>query len=254
VDFNAMIAPLIPFSLKGVIWYQGEANSMHAAEYRILFPRLITDWREKWGEGDFPFLFVQLATYFPPPNQEWDFQRESQAKALALPNTGMVTALDLGEPKNIHPGDKLDVGKRLALVARHVAYGETIVYSGPVFDSIKINGSEATINFTQVGGGLVIAQSPVKAASPTPQPTDHLVGFTIAGDDKNFVSADARIDGQTVIVSSPQVPSPVAVRYDWASAPDPLGNLYNKEGLPAFPFRTDDWPDPGAMPQPAPAK
>jgi sialate O-acetylesterase len=245
VLYNGMVAPLIPFLIKGVVWYQGESNADHAAEYKTLFPTMITDWRAKWGEGDFPFIFVQLATYQPPPGQEYDFLRDAQTKTLSLPNTGMATAIDVGEPKNIHPGDKVDVGKRLALVARHVAYGENIVFDGPVYDSMKIDGSAVTIHFTQVGGGLIIGKPPGGPAAALPV-ADHLTGFAIAGEDQKFVPAEAKIDGENVIVSSAQVPTPVAVRYDFASAPDPLGNLYNKEGLPAFPFRTDDWADPGA--------
>lgn len=245
VHFYGMLQPLMPFLIKGVIWYQGESNAIRATEYKTLFPTMITDWRAKWGQGDFPFIFVQLATYQPPPNQEYDFLRDSQTKTLSLPNTGMATAIDVGEPKNIHPGDKVDVGKRLALVARHLAYGENIVFEGPVYDSMKIDGSAVTIHFTQVGGGLIISKPPGGPAAALPV-ADHLTGFTIAGDDQKFVPADAKIDGENVIVSSAQVQTPTAVRYDFASAPDPLGNLYNKEGLPAFPFRTDDWPDPGA--------
>ena len=250
--YNGMIAPLIPYAMKGVIWYQGEGNAGRASEYGVLFPCMIKDWREKWGAGDFPFLFVQLASYTGGPKggksapiQNWPFLREAQLKTLALPNTGMAVAADVGSPDTIHPKDKLDVGHRLALTAFHVAYGEKLVYSGPIYASMKVEGSEAHLSFTQAGGGLIIGSAPWVAPGHQPLPTDKLVGFTIAGADKNFVPADARITGDEVIVSSPQVPSPAAVRYDWANVAE--GNLYNKEQLPASPFRTDDWIDPVAM-------
>jgi len=239
--FNAMISPLIPFGIKGVIWYQGESNAGQPQEYRTLFSRLINDWREKWGEGDFPFLFVELAS-FKAPGSNWSLLREAQRAALALPNTGMATAVDIGNPDNIHPSDKKDVGKRLALVARHVAYGEKLVCSGPVFDAMKLNGSSITLTFKDEGGGLIIGKAPWVPPGFQPLPTTDLLGLTIAGGDKKWVAAGARIVGSTVVVSSPQVPDPVAVRYDWANAPQ--GNLYNQENLPASPFRTDDWVDP----------
>ena len=240
--YNGMLAPLIPFAIKGVIWYQGEANQNWAAEYHVLFARMITDWREKWNEGDFPFLFVQLASFKAGPAQTWPFLRESQLKTLSLPNTGMATAVDIGDPGNIHPRDKEDVGNRLALAARHVAYGETLVYSGPLYAAMTTKTNEIHLTFTQEGSGLTIGKAPWAPQGVQPLPTDKLVGFTIAGEDKNFVPADARIEGNAVIVSSPQVPKPVAVRYDWANAPQ--GNLYNQGDLPASPFRTDDWSDP----------
>jgi sialate O-acetylesterase len=242
--FNAMIAPLIPYAIKGVIWYQGESNANFAAEYRILFPRMITDWREHWGEGDFPFLFVQLARLQHGLVQNWAFQRESQFKALSLPNTGIATAIDIGNPIDVHPQDKEDVGHRLALVARHVAYGETLVFSGPRYAGMKVEGNAIRVSFTDVGSGLDLQVAPWVPNTTAPLPTDHLVGFMVAGADKNFVPAYAKIDGDTVVVSSPQVPTPVAVRYDFLNCPD--GNLYNKEALPAFPFRSDDWPDAAA--------
>ena len=239
--YNAMLAPLIPYGIKGVIWYHGESNERNAAEYRFLLPGLISDWREKWGQGDFPFLFVQLASC----NRRipsWPYLREAQLKALSLPNTGMASAVDVGNPGNIHPLDKADVGHRLALAARHVAYGENLVYSGPIYDAMKADKSAIRITFTQLGSGLIIGQAPWVPAGLQPLPTDKLLGFTIAGDDKKFVPADARIEGNAVIVSSPDVSTPVAVRYAWANAPQ--GNLYNHENLPASPFRTDDWSDP----------
>ncbi len=233
--YNAMIAPLIPYAIKGAIWYQGEANAGQPVEYRTLFADMITDWRNRWGEGDFPFLFVQLAR-FQAPNPAYAELRNSQLETLQLPNTGMATAFDIGNQIDIHPKDKLDVGLRLALVARHVAYGEDLVYSGPIFDKIEVNGDKVRVSFTQVGGGLIIGSAPWVPEGATPLPTSSLVGFTVAGADNKFVPADATIDGNTVIVSSPQVPQPVAVRYAFESA---VGNLYNKEGLPAIPFRSD---------------
>jgi sialate O-acetylesterase len=243
--YNGMIAPLLPFAFKGVIWYQGEANAGNAAEYRILFARMIKDWREKWGEGDFPFFWVQLACFKSNPLvQNWPFLREAQAETLSLPETGMATAIDVGNTNDIHPKDKVDVGHRLALAARHVAYGEEIVYSGPVYTTMQVQGNAVSLSFKHKGGGLVIGKAPWAPPGAKPVPTDHLTGFTIAGADKKFVPADAKIDGASVIVSSAQVPAPVAVRYDFANSPEPLGNLYDQEGLPAFPFRTDDWADP----------
>lgn len=240
--FNGMVAPLIPYAIKGVIWYQGEFNS-GAVEYRTLFPRLISDWREKWGEGNFPFLFVQLAAFGNDDHiqggGEWALLQEAQSKALSLPNMGMATAADIGDFVEIHPADKLDVGLRLALLARHIGYGETLVYTGPTFDKIAVEGNAIRVHFTQTGSGLVISSAPWTAANAQPTPTDRLLGFVIAGADEKFVLADARIDGNSVVVSSPVVPKPIAVRYDFANFTQ--ANLYNKEGLPAFSFRTDTW-------------
>ena len=233
--YNAMIAPLLPYAIKGAIWYQGESNTGQSVEYRTLFEDMITDWRQRWGEGDFPFLFVQLAK-FMAPNGAFAELRNSQLRTLELPNTGMATAFDIGSQTDIHPKDKYDVGIRLVLAARHVAYGETLVYSGPIFDKIAINGDKVTVNFTQIGGGLIIGTAPWVTAEAVAIPSTSLVGFTIAGADNKWVPADATIDGNTVVVSSAQVPQPVAVRYAFDSA---SGNLYNKEGLPAIPFRSD---------------
>lgn len=240
--FNGMVAPLVPFAIKGVIWYQGESNAGHAAEYRALFGSMITDWRERWGEGDFPFLFVQLASFRAGAVQDWPFLREAQLKTLSLPNTGMATAVDIGKPDNIHPTDKLDVGKRLALAARHIAYGENLVYSGPIYQAMQVKDGAIGVSFTSTGSGLIIGSAPWVAAGFQPLSTAKLVGFTIAGEDRNWVPADAQITNDTVVVSSSLVPKPVAVRYAWANAPE--GNLYNRENLPASPFRTDDWVDP----------
>jgi sialate O-acetylesterase len=200
-----------------------------------LFADMITDWRTRWNQGNFPFLFVQLAKY-APPNEAWGELRNSQLDTLALPNTGMAVAYDVGNAGDIHPKDKLDVGQRLALAARHVAYGENIVYSGPIYDKIEVTGDKVQVDFTQIGDGLMIGTAPWVPDGATPLPNTSLVGFTIAGADDRFVPADATITGNSVLVSSPKVPQPVAVRYAFDTA---AGNLYNKEGLPASPFRSD---------------
>jgi len=259
--YNAMIAPLIPYAIKGAIWYQGESNGGKvdgAVEYAVLFSRMITDWREKWSEGDFPFLFVSLANYKAPaqtPSEGvWPWLRESQLKTLSLTNTGMALAIDIGDAKTIHPLDKLDVGLRLALAARHIAYGEELVYSGPIYRSMTVEGNKIRLTFKNRGGGLIISAPPAPPTGTPPATPTELTGFGIAGDDQKFVWAKAVIDGDTVVVSSDQVPAPAAVRYDWAD--NPAGDLYNKKGLPASPFRTDNWTPsvPAPAPAPAPAK
>jgi len=244
--YNGMIAPLIPYAIKGVIWYQGESNAGKAVQYKTLFGRMISQWRENWGQGDFPFLFVQLAAFGKNGDADtWPFLRESQLKTLALPKTGMASAVDVGDPGNIHPKDKKDVGLRLALAARHIAYGEDVVFTGPIYESMKVDGNTVRVKFTEMGGGLVIGTAPWHAASVMPLPADKLVGFAVAGEDKKWSEADAKIDGDIVAVSSAEVTKPVAVRYAWHNSPE--GNLYNKEGLPASPFRSDDWPQPPAV-------
>jgi sialate O-acetylesterase len=230
--YNGMIAPLQPFAIKGAIWYQGESNADRADQYRTLFPVLITDWRQRWGY-DFPFLFVQLASFQPalsrPAPSAWAELREAQAQALALPHTGMATAIDIGEADDIHPHNKQEVGRRLALVARRVAYDDKkLVASGPAYASMKASGASIRLKFSEVGGGLA-----VKGGAS-------LQGFAVAGADQQFYWATARLVGNEVVVQSDQVQTPVAVRYDWASNPN--GNLTNKEELPALPFRTDTWP------------
>lgn len=235
VLYNGMIAPLIPYGIKGVIWYQGEADWGRSEEYATLFPALITDWRSRWNEGDFPFLFVQLAGYARAGS--WPILRESQAKTLSLPNTGMALAIDIGEKADIHPKNKFAVGYRLALAARGITYGEKLEFSGPMFESVEINGSQARISFTHADG-LKIGSAPaiVLGQEVTP-PLDHLVGFEIADSSGNFVEADAVIDGEEVVVSSKSVSTPKAVRYGWAAFPDV--NLYNAADLPAVPFSSD---------------
>jgi sialate O-acetylesterase len=231
VLYNAMIHPLIPFGFRGAIWYQGESNAQRAYQYRTLFPLMISDWRTRWDQGDFPFLFVQLANWLAvnpdPIDDAWAELREAQTMTLALPNTGMAVTVDIGEADDIHPKNKQDVGKRLALAARHVAYGEKLTYSGPVYQKMDVEGGVLRIYFDHVGKGLVSRG-------------DELKGFAIAGADKKFVWAKAVIDGDTVVVSSEEVANPVAVRYGWAI--NPVCNLFNVEGLPASPFRTDAWP------------
>ena len=239
--YNGMIAPLIPYAIKGALWYQGEANAGAAAEYRVLFARMITDWRERWAEGDFPFIFVQLAGYevnrgtVPAAswakmteltNETWPYLRDAQAKTLALPNTGMATAIDIGNPNNIHPTDKEDLGKRLELLALHIAYGEDLVDSGPMYKSMTVDGNSVRLSFTETGGGLVIGKAPWVAPAPDgrPIPTDKLRGFTIAGADQKWVPAEAKIEGKHVVVSSPQVPAPRgrALRLDRLPGRQPL--------------------------------
>jgi sialate O-acetylesterase len=250
--FNGMIAPLIPYAIKGVIWYQGESNAAEPGLYHIVFPALVPDWRSHWGQGDFPFLVVQLPNFSarkPQPGESnWAGTREAQALVLKQPNTGMAVTLDIGEPGNIHPADKLDVGHRLALVAQHVAYGDQgIVYTGPTYKSSTVEGNKIRIQFDNIGGGLTIGRAPdtyyAAEKLPVPQAPDAaLQGFAIAAADHKYVWANASIDGTSVVVSSDAVPSPVTVRYAWAD--NPACNLYNKEGLPAAPFRTDDVPLP----------
>jgi len=232
--YNGMIAPLQPFAIRGAIWYQGEANAGAATEYRTLFPRMIKDWRETWGEGDFPFLWVQLASFHADDSDNWPNLRDAQASTLSLPATGQATAIDIGLPDNIHPMDKLDVGKRLALGALHVAYGQDLVYAGPMFQAVKKDGNALRVSYQDIGSGLKIGKSPWIGPGAHMLPEDHLVGFEIAGVDNQWKPADARIDGNVVVVSSGDVPAPVQVRYDWKSYPE--GNLYNKEELPATPF------------------
>ena len=243
--FNGMVNPLIPFSIKGVIWYQGEANSRSmdsSLEYAALFKGLIQDWREKWGEGDFPFYFVQLASYDALKETKdntvtWPWLRESQSKALALPNTGMATAIDLGNPKSVHPKSKHDVGFRLALLARRFTYGEKIVATGPGYKEMKVEGNRIRITFDSADGGLQSLTPPLEGENNPWAPVTVLKGFEIAGSDQIFVPAKATIDGDSVMVEG--VDSPVAVRYGWDNVSD--GNLYNQSKLPAYPFRTDNW-------------
>jgi sialate O-acetylesterase len=235
--YNKMVHPLLPYPMKGVLWYQGESNADRyedAVAYRGLFAGMISSWRSAWGGEAFPFLWVQLANYMatdaePVSRSAWATLRESQSAALALPNTGQAVIIDIGATDDIHPTNKQDVGARLALAAEHVAYGRRLVYSGPVHRRHAVNAGRVTIDFDHVGGGLEAGG----AGGP-------LKGFAIAGADRRFVWANAEIRGNRVVVWSDRVRAPVAVRYAWGD--NPLdANLYNKEGLPAAPFRTDRW-------------
>jgi sialate O-acetylesterase len=243
ISYNGMIAPLAGYGLKGAIWYQGEADGSRGAEYRVWLPRLIEGWRTAWGQGDFPFLFIQLpgcyASAEPVATTGWAFLREAQLLTLKVPRTGMAVTSDIGDPKDVHPDNKVHVGTRLALVGRQVAYGEKIAGTGPLYAGSAVEDGAVRIRFTETGGGLAVGRAPWLAKGVTALPTDRLVGFYIAGADQKWVEATARIDGATVVVSSPAVAAPVAVRYAWANFP--RANLANREGLAASPFRTDDW-------------
>jgi sialate O-acetylesterase len=217
---NGMIATLQPFAIRGAIWYQGESNSGQPKPYEKLLPAMIADWRNVWGK-DLPFLFVQLA----PHNSIHPSFRESQHRIWqSTPHTAMVVTTDVGNANNIHPTRKRPVGERLAIAARALVYGENVVSSGPIFDSLKIQGNRVVISFAHVGGGLIANEGELK-------------GFTIAGDEGKFLPAIAKIESNTVIVTSDKITKPAAVRYNWSILPD--GNLFNREGLPAAPFRSD---------------
>ncbi|MEI6140507.1 MAG: sialate O-acetylesterase [Mariniphaga sp.] len=232
--YNGMINPLLPYGIKGAIWYQGEGNAGRAKQYQKVFPDLIKDWRNHWNQGEFPFLFVQLANFMKadsiPVESQWAELREAQSMSLALPNTGMTVTTDVGDALDIHPKDKQTVGKRLALNALKVAYNQVIVNSGPIYKQMSIKGDRITISFSDIASGL-------KAKNKY----GYLKGFAIAGKDHRFEWASARITGPyTVEVFSPIVSQPVAVRYGWGNNPDDA-NLYNSADLPASPFRTDQW-------------
>ena len=216
-----MIAPLLPFAIKGAIWYQGESNGGRAKQYRTLFPTMINDWRRNWNQGEFPFLFVQIAPY---GNMNPEI-REAQLLTLGkVSNTAMAVTTDCGDSVMIHPTNKQPVGYRLSLAARALAYNEKIEYSGPLYKGFEVKGNTIEISFTHIGKGLMAKDGA-------------LTGFTITADGKNFVPANAEIKGDKVIVSSPDVTAPTAARYGWANFP--RVNLYNEDDLPASPFRTD---------------
>lgn len=237
---NSMLAPLFNYRIKGVIWYQGESNANRSIEYRKLFPAMIFDWRKNWGQGDFPFLFVQLPNFMEaktqPSESNWALLREAQLKTLTLPNTGMAVAIDVGEWNDIHPLNKRDVEKRLALATQNIAYGEEdIVHSGPIYESMKVVGNKIILRFSSIGSGLVSKND------------DDLKYFSICGADSQFVWGKAKIvqgtpsgEDDKVIVWNDSISNPIAVRYAWADNPEEA-NLYNKEGFPASPFRTDDF-------------
>lgn len=231
VLYNGMIAPLIPYAMRGVIWYQGESNGPTAKIYADIMKTLIDNWRGRWNEGSFPFLFVQLANHGtlalqPAEGGGTTWVREGQRETLSVVNTGMAVSIDIGDAGNIHPKNKQEVGRRLALLAQALVYHEDVPYSGPLYDSMTLEGDAIGLRFTHADAGLI-----AKGGKP--------IGFTIAGEDRKFVWADAKIEGNTIVVSSPLVRKPVAVRYGWAD--NPPANLYNKADLPASPFRTDSW-------------
>ena len=242
--FNGMIHPLIPFGIKGVIWYQGEGNAGRPWDYDKLMTALIVDWRGRWGLGDFPFLFVQLAAFQTPVKElvqkdGWPVIRDMQLRTLKIPRTGMAVAIDIGEANDIHPHDKLDVGHRLALIACHMAYGEDIEFSGPIYDGMKAEGDRIRIHFKHARGLKIGAHPQIFDDVPPAAAPAELPAFAIAGADRKWVPAKAVIEGESVVVSSEQVKEPVAVRYGWAK--NPACYLYNGTNLPASPFRTDDW-------------
>ncbi len=229
--FNGMIAPLTRYAIAGVIWYQGESDAEQWMLYRKVFPAMISDWRKHWGRKDLPFLYVQLPNYRQrsdrPGDADWARQRESQLMTLATPNTAMAITIDVGDPNTIHPTNKQPVGLRLSLAAQKLVYGRDVVYSGPIMDTIKFQAGQAVVTFKHAENGLVAKG-------------DKLTGFAMAGENRRFQWADAVIKGSTVVVTCPKVTEPVSLRYGWASNPD--CNLYNKDGIPASPFRSDDWP------------
>jgi sialate O-acetylesterase len=231
VLYNGMIQPIIPFGVKGAIWYQGESNAGQALQYRTLLPTMIESWHKNWGEGQFPFHIVQLAGFMAPPanpgDDAWAELREAQwMTAKHVRNAGLATAIDIGEQNDIHPKNKQEVGRRLALVAEAQDYHMKVASSGPTYASMEVQNATIRLAFDHLEGGLVAKGGPLK-------------GFAIAGSDHKWYWADARIEGDAVVVSSSSVPNPVAVRYSWAAFLD--SNLYNQAGLPALPFRTDTW-------------
>jgi sialate O-acetylesterase len=229
--YNAMMAPATNYTIKGILWYQGESNAGNPTEYKKLLPALISDWRQKWGQGNIPFLYVQLPNFmdanYLPSESNWALMREAALQTLSVPNTAMAVTIDLGEWNDIHPDNKKDVGERLALAAQKLIYGEKkLVSSGPLFQSAKMESDKIVLRFTNTGSGLVSIDG------------EELSQFALAGADKKFVWAKAKIEGDKVVVWSEEIPEPKYVRYAWSDNPD-SANLYNKEGLPASPFRTD---------------
>ncbi len=227
--YNGMIAPLVPYAIRGTIWYQGESNSKVHAKYHQLFSAMITGWRAKFEQGDFPFYWVQLANFNDrnnPDGTDWAFLREAQTKTLALPNTGQAVIIDVGNVRDIHPLNKHDVGRRLARLALNRDYGVNVPDSGPVFEKAELKSASYHVSFTQIGGGLIA-------------PLNELSGFEISGEDQVFHPAVATIKDNVVVVTCADVTKPVALRYAWRNAP--VAGLFNFEGLPAVPFRTDSW-------------
>jgi sialate O-acetylesterase len=227
--FNGMINPLLPYALRGMLWYQGESNAERAAEYQALFGTMITSWRAHFAQGDLPFYWVNLANFDvagDATKRTYAFLREAQTKTLELPNTGQALAIDIGDPKDIHPTNKQEVGRRLALLAKNRVYGLTIDDTGPTFAGAERHGAAMRVRFTHAGGGLVAHEKPPQA-------------LEIAGADRVFHPAEGAIEREMLVVTSARVREPVAVRYAWTNAPE--ANLYNGAGLPAVPFRSDDW-------------
>jgi len=247
-EFNGMIAPIIPYAMRGVIWYQGESNAPQAYEYETLFPTLIADWRSRWQEGDFPFLYVQAAPYMnirtnPMPNDAggWQELREAQRHTLSVaPNTGMAVITDLGDSKTAHARRKEPVGERLALLAEALVYGKSVESSGPQFEYATPEGATMRVKFSHATGLKTIDVHDGSDAGPLIASEGTVTGFELAGPNGRYVMANAVIDGETVVVSSPKVTQPVGVRYGWANYP--VVNLANSAGLPASPFKSDPWP------------
>jgi sialate O-acetylesterase len=234
--FNAMIKPIAGFPVKGVIWYQGESNVPRAQQYAQTFPLLIVDWRMHWGQPALPFYFVQLASFLPLKNNSlrgsaWAELRDAQLQTLKVPKTGMVVSTDVGDANSIHPLNKQAIGHRLALHALQGVYGKSdVVASGPLYRSMRVRGRRVEISFSEIGAGLFAKDD-----------ANHLMGFTIADQSGRFLPAEARISGNIVIVHSQKIARPKAVRYGWLDNPQEI-NLFNRDGLPASPFRTDNWP------------
>ncbi len=233
IIYNAMIHPIIPVSIRGVLWYQGEANTDRAFEYSRTFPLMIESWRKEWNDP-FPFLFVQLASFGTNESSnagnKWAELREAQSKTLRLPHTGMAVTTDIGDPMDVHPKNKQELGRRLAAIALKNVYGFPQTFNGPVYDSVSFSDGKAFLFFKSLGKGLLAKDK-----------NGYLRGFEMAGQDKKFYFARAFIQGNHIVVSADSVVNPVSVRYGWSNAPEDI-NLYNVDGFPASPFRTDDWP------------